>query len=75
MAGLTGLQQIWSIVSNHLVVFFSITTRSVSIGHSDWLKQVGWLNARATEENSPAIFFEYWIAVQARIEKYIVINT
>ena len=45
-----------------------LTTPPVSIERSDWLKQEGWLNARAAEQNSPAKFVEYWIAVQARID-------
>ena len=45
-----------------------ITTPPVSIERSDWLKQEGWLNARATEQNSPTKFVEYWITVQARID-------
>ena len=45
-----------------------ITTPPVSVERSDWLKQEGWLNARAAEQNSPAKFVEYWIAVQARID-------
>ena len=45
-----------------------LTTPVVSIEHSDKLKQEGWLNARAAEQNSPANFVEYWIVVQAHID-------
>ena len=45
-----------------------LTTPSVSIERSDWLKQEGRLNARAAKQNSPANFGEYCIAVQARID-------
>ena len=47
---------------------YIVTTPPVSIERSDWLKQEGWLNARAAEQNSPAKFVECWIAVQARID-------
>ena len=50
---------------NHIA---DITTRQIYIECTNWLKRVGWLNARATEQNCPGKFIEYWIAVQARID-------
>ena len=47
---------------------WTLTTPPESIERSDWLKQEGWLNARAAEQNSLAKFVEYWIVVQARID-------
>ena len=49
------------------------TTPSVSIERSDWLKQEGWLNARAAERNSPETFVEYWISAQARIDTDVMV--
>ena len=51
-----------------------LTTPPVSIERSDWLKQEGCLNARAAEQNSPAKFVEYWIAVQARVDTNDVVK-
>ena len=45
-----------------------LDTRPVSIERCDWLKWVGWLNSRTTEQNGHVKCVEYWIAVQARVD-------
>ena len=40
----------------------------------DWLKRVGLLIPRATEQNSSIKSVEYWIDVQARTETYRVVK-
>ena len=51
---------------------FSQSERSIDTGGV--VKQEGWLNARAAEQNSPEKFVEYWIAVQARIDTHGVVK-
>ena len=43
-----------------------LTTPPVSIEHSDWLKQEGWLNALAADQNNPTKSLN--IGSQARID-------